>query len=136
MSQIRLDQFLARSAALAEADPDPLPQRPVLQTLKALEPQSLQQERMTLPTLEQGEQYRFHFDMTRCIGCKCCEVACNEQNGNPAEVKWRRVGELEGGSYPHVRKFHLSMACNHCLEPSCLEGCPTGAYTKLENGIV
>ena len=33
---------------------------------------------------EPGEQYRFHFDMTKCIGCKCCVVACNEQNGNPA----------------------------------------------------
>ncbi len=93
-------------------------------------------EMMELPTLEEGEQYRFHFDMTRCIGCRCCEVACNEQNGNPAEVNWRRVGEVEGGSYPHVKRFHLSMACNHCLEPACLEGCPTDAYEKLPNGIV
>jgi DMSO reductase iron-sulfur subunit len=91
---------------------------------------------MTLPTLSAGEQYRFHFDMTRCIGCRCCEVACNEQNGNSAEVTWRRVGEIEGGSFPHVRRYHLSMACNHCLEPSCLEGCPTNAYEKLDNGIV
>ena len=45
-----------------------------------------------------GEQYRFHFDMTKCIGCKCCVVACNEQNGNPAAINWRRVGEIEGGS--------------------------------------
>ena len=44
-----------------------------------------------------GEQYRFHFDMTQCIGCKCCVVACNEQNGNPADINWRRVGEIEGG---------------------------------------
>src|SRR5215471_9893134 len=47
-----------------------------------------------------GEQYRFHFDMTQCIGCKCCVVACNEQNGNPAAINWRRVGEIEGGWYP------------------------------------
>ena len=37
--------------------------------------------------LEPGEQYRFHLDMTKCIGCKCCVVACNEQNGNPAEIQ-------------------------------------------------
>ena len=48
---------------------------------------------------EHGEQYRFHFDMTKCIVCKCCVVACNEQNGNPAAIKWRRAGEVEGG-YP------------------------------------
>lgn len=110
----------------------------MLNTLKKLESgeRVAKAEALTLPTLEVGEQYRFHFDMTRCIGCRCCEVACNEQNGNPAEVSWRRVGEVEGGSYPHVKRFHLSMACNHCLEPACLEGCPTDAYEKLENGIV
>src|SRR5579863_10664053 len=57
--------------------------------------------------LEQGEQYRFHFDMTKCIGCKCCVVACNEQNGNPAALNWRRVGEVEGGYYPYAQRFHL-----------------------------
>ncbi len=79
---------------------------------------------------ELGEQYRFHFDMTQCIGCKCCIVACNEQNGNPAEINWRRVGEIEGGWYPDTLRLYLSMGCNHCLEPSCLIGCPVEAYTK------
>jgi formate dehydrogenase iron-sulfur subunit len=77
-----------------------------------------------------GEQYRFHFDMTKCIGCKCCVVACNEQNGNPAEINWRRVGEIEGGWYPNTQRLHLSMGCNHCVEPSCLKGCPVDAYSK------
>lgn len=92
-----------------------------------------------IPTepLKPGEQYRFHFDMTRCIGCQCCVVACNEQNNNPAGVNWRRVGEIEGGQYPDTKRFHLSMACNHCLDPACLTGCPTEAYIKLEeNGVV
>lgn len=77
-----------------------------------------------------GEQYRFHFDMTRCIGCKCCVVACNEQNGNPADILWRRVGEIEGGTYPHTQRHYLSMGCNHCLEPTCMTGCPVDAYSK------
>lgn len=77
-----------------------------------------------------GEQYRFHFDMAACIGCKCCVVACNEQNGNHAAVLWRRVGDIEGGRHPHVHRAHLSMSCNHCLEPTCLEGCPVDAYSK------
>jgi len=77
-----------------------------------------------------GEQYRFHFDMTKCIGCKCCVVACNEQNGNPANINWRRVGEIEGGWYPNTQRLHLSMGCNHCVEPTCLAGCPVDAYSK------
>jgi Fe-S-cluster-containing dehydrogenase component/DMSO reductase anchor subunit len=57
-------------------------------------------------------------------------VACNEQNGNPAEITWRRVGDIEGGFFPHAARSHLSMSCNHCLEPTCLEGCPVDAYSK------
>jgi Fe-S-cluster-containing dehydrogenase component/DMSO reductase anchor subunit len=77
-----------------------------------------------------GEQYRFHFDMKKCIGCKCCVVACNEQNGNPAAINWRRVGEIEGGWFPEATRSYLSMGCNHCLEPTCLSGCPVDAYSK------
>jgi DMSO reductase iron-sulfur subunit len=86
--------------------------------------------------LDAGEQYRFGFNMNACIGCHSCEVACAEQNGLPDGTTWRRVGEIEGGEHPDTRRFHLSMSCNHCLEPACLEGCPTNAYVKLDNGVV
>ena len=89
-----------------------------------------------LLALDAGEQYRFAFDMNLCIGCHSCEVACGEQNGLPTSTAWRRVGEIEGGVYPAAKRFHLSMSCNHCIEPLCLEGCPTGAYEKLANGVV
>src|SRR3954470_2703303 len=84
-----------------------------------------------------GEQYRFHVDMSSCIGCKCCVVACNEQNGNPAAINWRRVGEIEGGWYPATQRAYVSMSCNHCVDPTCLSGCPVDAYTKdTATGIV
>ncbi len=84
-----------------------------------------------------GEQYRFHFDMGKCIGCKCCVVACNEQNANPAAINWRRVGEIEGGWYPNAKRAYLSMGCNHCVNPTCMTGCPVDAYTKdTATGIV
>jgi Fe-S-cluster-containing dehydrogenase component/DMSO reductase anchor subunit len=86
--------------------------------------------RMPARALEPGEQYRFHFDMRKCIACKCCVVACNEQNGNPATINWRRVTEIEAGHFPNATRAFLSMGCNHCLEPTCLEGCPVDAYTK------
>jgi formate dehydrogenase iron-sulfur subunit len=80
--------------------------------------------------LAEGEQYRFHFNMTKCIGCRSCEVACNEQNGNPAGIQWRRIGELEGGAYPDTHRHYLSMGCNHCLDAECVRGCPVDAYSK------
>ena len=89
-----------------------------------------------LPPLGEDEQYRFHFDATVCVGCRCCEVACNEQNNNPADIKWRRVGEMEGGSFPDTLMMLNSMSCNHCIDPACLIGCPTESYIKFDNGIV
>lgn len=86
--------------------------------------------------LDAGERYRFAFDMGACVGCHSCEVACAEQNGNPVSVNWRKVGEVEAGTFPAARRFSLSMSCNHCVEPTCLSGCPTNAYVKLDNGVV
>ena len=90
-----------------------------------------------IPKLQEGEQYRFHFDATACVGCRCCEVACNEQNNNPSDIKWRRVGEMEGGEFPVFTQLFNSMSCNHCIDPECLKGCPTNSYIKIdETGIV
>jgi predicted molibdopterin-dependent oxidoreductase YjgC len=66
-----------------------------------------------------GEQYRFHFEM-----------ACNEQNGNPGYINWRRVGEIEGGTYPFTQRLHVSMGCNHCVDGACLKGCPVNTPTS------
>ncbi|NQY53340.1 MAG: dimethyl sulfoxide reductase anchor subunit [Campylobacteraceae bacterium] len=85
---------------------------------------------------KEGEQYRFHFDANACIGCHCCEVACNEQNANESDVKWRRVGESTSGTFPDVAHHFNSMSCNHCIDPECLKGCPTSSYIKFDNGIV
>ena len=109
-----------------------LPVRDALPTLPAA-PAS----RMPLRPPGPDEQYRFHVDMRKCIGCKCCVVACNEQNGNPAAINWRRVSEIEGGWYPRAQRSYMSIGCHHCLEPTCLLGCPVDAYKKdAVSGIV
>ena len=122
-----------RALTVSEGNLSSVPSRPPSLMPVAQEGDSL----IPQEPLKPGEQYRFHFDMSRCVGCQCCVVACNEQNNNPADVNWRRVGEIEGGEYPLTKRFHLSMACNHCLDPACLTGCPTDAYVKLEDdGVV
>jgi DMSO reductase iron-sulfur subunit len=77
-----------------------------------------------------NKQHGFFFTADNCIGCHACEAACSEKNENPAHIAFRSVGYVEGGSYPDYKRMNISMACNHCDDPVCLKGCPTGAYTK------
>ncbi len=120
----------ARRPSVADLVPVPRGDRSDLGVIDGHLDHPAARSRMPERALEAGEQYRFHFDMASCIGCKCCVVACNEQNGNPAAINWRRVGEIEGGWYPDAQRSYLSMGCNHCLEPTCLAGCPVDAYDK------
>ncbi len=83
------------------------------------------------------KQHGFHFNADNCIACHACESACSEKNDLPPHIAFRKVGFLEGGSYPDVLRLNISMACNHCDNPVCLKGCPTLAYTKyVEYGAV
>ncbi len=81
-------------------------------------------------------QTRFHFHMDKCIGCHSCEVACAEQNNLPADIQWRRVGEVEGGLFPDTKRAFLSSGCNHCLDAPCMKSCPVDAYAVDERGII
>lgn len=81
-------------------------------------------------------QTRFHFHMDLCVGCHACEVACSEQNGLPVDTQWRRVGEVEGGTFPDTMRLFMSSGCNHCLDAPCAKGCPVDAYKVDESGIV
>ncbi len=77
-----------------------------------------------------NKQHGFHFTADNCIGCHACEAACSEKNDLPAHLSFRSVGYVEGGTYPSFTRMNISMACNHCDDPVCLKGCPTGAYTE------
>lgn len=84
-----------------------------------------------------NKQHGFFFTADNCIGCHACEAACSEKNDNPGHIAFRSVGYVEGGSYPDYQRMNISMACNHCDDPVCLKGCPTGAYIKhTEYGAV
>ena len=41
-----------------------------------------------------------------------------------------------GGTFPNCVLNFLPMQCQHCVEPACLDVCPTGATQKREDGIV
>lgn len=84
-----------------------------------------------------GEQYAFEVDLDRCSGCKACVTACHSLNGLDDEETWRDVGLLHGGSVTLPVLQHVTTACHHCLDPACMNVCPTRAYEKdVATGIV
>ncbi len=95
-------------------------------------------------------QLGWKLDLTKCIGCHTCVVACKAENntypqsspivmkGITAEkVNWRVLFERETGVYPTPRREFITMSCHHCNEPACLKSCPVNAISKRSSdGLV
>lgn len=82
-------------------------------------------------------QMGFYINIKECIGCKTCTIACKDTHDLEVGRNFRRVYGYEEGIYPNPSTYHISMACNHCDDPGCLDGCPTGAlYKRSEDGVV
>ncbi len=82
-------------------------------------------------------QLGFYYNMSTCIGCRVCQIACKDKNNLNVGTLYRRVYDLESGKYPNPRIDHLSIGCNHCADPKCVKNCPTGALSKRErDGVV
>lgn len=75
-------------------------------------------------------------DLNRCVGCQTCTIACKHANDTPPGVQWRRVLDVEQGSFPNVERLFLVTGCQHCAEPPCVPVCPTGATRQREDGLV
>jgi formate dehydrogenase iron-sulfur subunit len=93
-------------------------------------------------------------DISKCIGCKACQVACMEWNDlrdeighnvgvydNPADLSaqsWTVMRYAEVELQPGKLEWLIRKdGCMHCAEPGCLKACPApGAIVQYSNGIV
>jgi formate dehydrogenase iron-sulfur subunit len=92
-------------------------------------------------------------DTSTCIGCKACEVACQEWNDLPPEpsgqtLTYQTLPETTANFWNLIKfneheesdALHWLMRkdqCMHCAEPGCLIACPApGAIVQYSNGIV
>ncbi|HEU5233477.1 MAG TPA: 4Fe-4S dicluster domain-containing protein [Terriglobales bacterium] len=96
-------------------------------------------------------------DVTKCIGCRACQVACkqwNDREGEETELQ-PNLGiqnpitlsantltlitshEIPNENAPGGLNYVFSMRrCLHCLEPACASACPTTALTRQADGPV
>lgn len=96
-------------------------------------------------------------DLTRCVGCRSCEAACNaEQHLPQPELPFTDTTVFENGEhdrprrtddtcYTVVNRYEVAglehplfrkVQCNHCQEPACVSSCFVNAYTKTPEGAV
>ncbi len=88
-------------------------------------------------------------DISRCIGCRKCESACNTVNELPAPDKpfddlevLKEKRRTTPKAYTVVNQFggerptFVKQQCNHCQEPACASACFVKAFTKTPEGAV
>jgi formate dehydrogenase iron-sulfur subunit len=96
-------------------------------------------------------------DITNCIGCRACQVACkqwNDKDGeqtelqtdlgfqNPAVLSAKTLTLISFHEIPDekapggVLTANTMWRCLHCLEPACVSSCPTTALTRQPDGPV
>ena len=75
-------------------------------------------------------------DLERCVGCQTCTAACRHANATSPAVQWRKVLDIESGTYPNVSRTFVPVGCQHCADPPCMHVCPTTATRQRADGIV
>src|SRR5688572_5886863 len=104
--------------------------------------------------VQREESVAKYIDVTTCIGCKACEVACVEWNDLPLgetsfdntyqtmrDTRWNfwnlikfNEDQRDDGSPMFLMRKDQ---CMHCADPGCLRACPAdGAIVQYANGIV
>lgn len=70
----------------------------------------------------------FIFSHNKCVNCGACSAACILENG--WTVSPRVVYTYNSDALSSMALTNLSLACNHCEIPVCLEGCPSTSYSR------
>jgi len=104
-------------------------------------------------TAEEGVEFGYALDISRCVGCRRCVHACVEENNQSRdpEVQWIRVLEMDkekgvdfahanayydGEKVPRDGHFYLPVSCQQCRNAPCVKSCPVGATWQEKDGIV
>lgn len=97
--------------------------------------------------LTDGARYQWGMaiDLSLCIGCGACVIACQSENNVPIvgksevllrrEMHWIRVDQYQSGSETNPRIFHVPMLCQHCEAAPCESVCPVSATTHTDEGL-
>ncbi len=88
-------------------------------------------------------QWSLHIELSACIGCQACTLACRAENNVPTvgaaeqargrDMQWLQI--LRHVDSAGRTRFYRPLACRHCENAPCEAACPVNATLHSSEGL-